>query len=362
MAGQDTERVYYYEGQPSCKSAMAIFAPSTMLNIKQPNVMRVFEFRESPDPLIIMDYYEHGNIAEADVAYEQYVTAFGKILDGLGHLHYKGVVHRDLKPENILVEKSPFFKVVITDFGLSKAMTDITVLKTFCGTLKYLAPEAFPGICHDYDSSIDIWATGVVIFEWMYGIPEPPAAPKPRNKNEEVSNHEWHSWIKIWCQRLLDKLKNEEDDTLMEILLHMIETKPRRRWPADWCLDRGFDNGLFRRRATDSLVVGLRDPDETASQTEEGGEGVKTPTVTFASSQRSSQRAQTETDPEATIILGNLWKSVGAASFSSARIESSSEVPEKRLARAQNPMGQTQASRTGARAAATDGLRMYYTI
>lgn len=80
-----------------------------MLNIEQPNVMRVFEFRETPDPLIIMDYYEHGNIAEADVAYDQYVTAFGQILDGLGHLHAKGVAHRDLKPENFLVEKSPFF-------------------------------------------------------------------------------------------------------------------------------------------------------------------------------------------------------------------------------------------------------------
>lgn len=46
--------------------------------------MRVFEFRGSPHPLIIMDYYEHGNIAEADVAQDKYVTAFGKILNGLG--------------------------------------------------------------------------------------------------------------------------------------------------------------------------------------------------------------------------------------------------------------------------------------
>jgi hypothetical protein len=71
----------------------------------------------------------------------------------------------------------------------------------------------------------------------------------------------------------------------------MIKTKPRRRWSADRCLDRGFDNGLFRRRATDGLVMGVRDPDEAAWQTEEGGEGVKTPTVIFPSSEGSSQRA-----------------------------------------------------------------------
>ena len=114
----------------------------------------------------------------------KYVTAFGQILDGLGHLHAKGVAHRDLKPENLLVEKSPFFKVVITDFGLSKAITDTTVLKTFCETFKYLVLETFLSVCHDYDSSTDVWATGVVFFEWLYGIPEPPAAPKPRNENE----------------------------------------------------------------------------------------------------------------------------------------------------------------------------------
>ena len=189
------------------------------------------------------------------------------MLDGLGHLHAKGVAHRDLKPENFLVKKSLFFKVVITNFGLLKAMTDTTVLKTFCGTLKYLAPEAFPGICHDYNSLIDVWTVGVVFFKWLYSIPEPPAAPEPRNENEKVSNHEWRNWIKTWCQRLLDKLKNEEDDALVEILLRMIEIKPRRRWSADRCLDWGFDNGLFRRWAMDSLVVGACDPDEAAWQT-----------------------------------------------------------------------------------------------
>lgn len=275
--------------------------------------MRVIEFRESPDPLIIMDYYEHGNIAEADVAYDQYVTAFGQILDGLGHLHANGVVHRDLKPENFLVEKFPFFKIVITDFGLSKAITEDTILTTFCGTLKYLAPEAFPGICRSYDSSIDVWATGVIFFEWLYGIPQLPTTPEPRNENERVSNDEWYNWINAWCGRLLDKLENEEDDAFVGILLRMIKIKPKRRWSADRCLDLGFDDGLFKRRAADSLVVGARDPDEAAWQAEEGGDRTKTPTVACLSTEGSAQCAQTGIDPEASIILESLWKGSRAA-------------------------------------------------
>jgi serine/threonine protein kinase len=128
---------------------------------------------------------------EANIVYNQYVTTFEQILDSLSHLYTKGVAHCDLKPKNFLVEKSLFLKVVITDFGLLKAITDTIVLKTFCGTLKYLASEAFPGICHDYDSSIDVWAVGVMFFEWLYSILEPLAAPKPRNENEKVLNHKW---------------------------------------------------------------------------------------------------------------------------------------------------------------------------
>ncbi|KAF7507545.1 hypothetical protein GJ744_010336 [Endocarpon pusillum] len=75
-----------------------------------PNVMRVMELWETPEPLIVMDYYDLGNIIEAGVAYDQYVTAVGQILDSLDHLHAKGVAHRDLKAENLLVERVPFFK------------------------------------------------------------------------------------------------------------------------------------------------------------------------------------------------------------------------------------------------------------
>lgn len=107
------------------------------LSTGQPNVMQVIELRETPQPYLVMEYYKHGNIVEACVAYDKYDTAIGQILDGLNHLHAKNIAHHDLKPENLLVEKHPFFKIVISDFGLSKAATNTTLLRTFCGTLKY---------------------------------------------------------------------------------------------------------------------------------------------------------------------------------------------------------------------------------
>jgi len=269
------------------------------LTIDQPNVMQVTEFQETPEPLIVMEYYQSGNIVEAGVAYDQYVTAIGQILDGLNHLHAKGVVHRDLKPENILVKKCPFFKVVISDFGLSKIVTDTTILRTFCGTLKYLAPEAFPDSKDGYGPLTDIWALGIIGLEWLYGIPDTPTCPRPRRKEKEVQPHQWRHWINIWACSLLDKLEDLDNDSTVEILLGMIETDPKRRWLANTCLQKGFETGLFRRRAADGLVVNACDPTEAASEVLERDRGVRTPTVAFPT--------PAGIQSEATIILGSLW-------------------------------------------------------
>lgn len=83
--------------------------------------------------MIIMAYCPDGNIADADFMNDSsYISALGQTLDGLSHLHAKGVVHRDLKPENLLVQKEPHFRIVIADFGMSKVATDTTLLTSFC--------------------------------------------------------------------------------------------------------------------------------------------------------------------------------------------------------------------------------------
>ena len=43
---------------------------------------------------------------------------------GLGHAHQRGVIHRDVKPSNIMVEEGEG-RVIITDFGISKAVQSI---------------------------------------------------------------------------------------------------------------------------------------------------------------------------------------------------------------------------------------------
>ena len=242
--------------------------------------MQVYEFRETPQPMIIMDYYPDGNITDVNIFNEElHISAFGQILDGLSHLHAKGVAHRDLKPENFLVEMRPFFKVVITDFGLAKIASDANLLKTFCGTLKYLAPEVFPGLSDGHGPKVDVWSLGVVVLEWIYGIPTTPAVPEPKKKGDEVPRQKWYQWVNKWATELINKLEDEDDGQIVDILLQMIEMVPRKRWHSERCLARGFKNSLFKRRSVDGLVVCTNAPDALSANEGDNDDGIKTPTA-----------------------------------------------------------------------------------
>ena len=98
-----------------------------------------------------MEFVPHGDLTpyvNSDIAMPEYMSrnVAHQIMLALEYLHQSGVTHRDLKPDNILVAGHEPFKFKLSDFGLSKVIKDNeTLLKTFCGTLLYCAPEVYPG-------------------------------------------------------------------------------------------------------------------------------------------------------------------------------------------------------------------------
>ena len=210
------------------------------------------------------------------------------------------MVHRDLKPENFLVELEPFFKVVIADFGMANVAGDDAWLKTFCGSLKYVAPEVFPGLSDGHGTLADVWSLGVIGIEWIYDFPEPPPVPAQK-QGREVAPQMWYDWIATWATKLRSMLKDEDEggDQLISILLHMVTFEARNRWPAKQCLIRGLRAGLFKRRMADGLIV-------CANYVEENPEATTTKTPTPASPSLGAPQRQLGIDPEATIVLDRL--------------------------------------------------------
>ena len=242
---------------------------------------------------------------------DRYVSALGQILDSLSHLHVKGVAYRDLKSENFLIEIDPLFKIVIADFGSAKVASDTTLLKTFYGSLKYAAPEVFPGLSSGHRPPVDVRSLGIIVFEWIYGIPNSPDVSKPKNENEEVSAQKLYNWVDAWAELLINKLEDQENDQVIQILVWMIKVKVRKRWPVGRCLAQGSKSGLFKRRLADGLVVCASDLDDLDLPVEEEDDGTKTPTVASAPGSEQSWFAALMSsaggDPKTTIILGNMW-------------------------------------------------------
>lgn len=95
-----------------------------------------------------------------------------QILTGLKYLHDNGIVHRDMKLENILVDGDVNMK--ICDFGMMKVFEGegASVLKTYCGTPQYKAPELRQAVHCEYEGPpVDVFALGVVLFMMLTAKP-----------------------------------------------------------------------------------------------------------------------------------------------------------------------------------------------
>ena len=73
-----------------------------------------------------------------------------------------------MQPENILLSTDDNETLIkVTDFGLSKFVDAGSIMKTFCGTPTYLAPEILVTAGSGaYTKAIDCWSLGVILFIW----------------------------------------------------------------------------------------------------------------------------------------------------------------------------------------------------
>ncbi|MFQ5730534.1 MAG: serine/threonine protein kinase [Planctomycetaceae bacterium] len=89
----------------------------------------------------------------------------------VAYAHQQGVIHNDLKPGNLMLDTSG--RVLVGDFGLAHHVATelLEAAEGLSGTLRYMAPERFDGVC---DARSDVYSLGVTLYEMVVRRPAFP--------------------------------------------------------------------------------------------------------------------------------------------------------------------------------------------
>ncbi len=141
-----------------------------LASLNEPNVVRLYEYIESPSgAAIVMELVDGVSLREIlsrqgqTTAEAALVVLQGSLL-GLAAAHARGLVHRDYKPENVLVGNGGVSK--LTDFGIAARAGDRPVP---AGTLAYAPPEQLAGF--PASPAGDVYAATATFYECLTGRP-----------------------------------------------------------------------------------------------------------------------------------------------------------------------------------------------
>ncbi len=211
-------------------------------------------------PFIIMEYANNGTLKNLlsernnqHFSNEQIISMFTQLANGMKIINQK-LVHRDIKPENILIDGN---SLKITDFGLSKIVTENTRTYTFkgWGTYLYMSPEAWTFAPNTIQ--MDIYSMGIVFFEIA-------SLQYPYNSKmdtiEECKRVHLNSGIKS-----LYSLNPNLSPTIVSVINKMLEKSEKRRFK-NWddiisFLNKNNDKSNQLSNIVNSLIINKNEAD-----------------------------------------------------------------------------------------------------
>lgn len=150
---------------------------------------------------------------------------FKMMVAAINECHLNGVIHSDVKLENFVYDSATGILKLI-DFGFAAIGNRSNIQ---AGTLMYMAPELY-NLSHGeiYDSSVDIWALGCMLYILFNGFP-----PFTEKMLEFNNIHRYVSDIK---KKMLDKY----DKSITDFMFSMLEIKSYMRPPIGIIMKNGY--------------------------------------------------------------------------------------------------------------------------
>lgn len=91
-------------------------------------------------------------------------------METINFLQSEHICHRDINPNNIIIKGD---KMTLIDFNVAKQFENTgnnrLLMMTNTGTAKYKAPEMLGGNLTHYDSRVDLWSAGAVLYYMLTG-------------------------------------------------------------------------------------------------------------------------------------------------------------------------------------------------
>uniref|UniRef100_A0A6G6ABP4 Serine/threonine protein kinase n=1 Tax=Borely moumouvirus TaxID=2712067 RepID=A0A6G6ABP4_9VIRU len=180
-----------------------------MQQLNHPNIVKLYDVYKTDDYwYIVMEYCDAGTLARVieynesssknDLYFNREQNTYyylKQLVDALQYIINLGYIHRDIKPMNVLLAStkeniwdgkcynySQKLVVKLGDFGLAKDFSKCgdELMKSICGSPAYMAPEILLDPDAGYDSKIDIWSFGIIMYQLLFG--------KHPNKAQNISH------------------------------------------------------------------------------------------------------------------------------------------------------------------------------
>lgn len=217
----------------------------TLLQLKHPNIVRLFGFGEEDGELFYaMELVDGRSLAEVIVktpikSWRTVVRYALAIASGLRQAHDMGIVHRDIKPANVLITRDD--KVKILDFGIARLFgaTGVTMAGGIVGTADYMAPEQAFG--EGVTPKADLYSLGALMYAML--ARQPPF--RGSSVTEILDKLRYNEPIPI--DRLVEALPND----LSQLITQLLDKNPENRVPTARALCRRLEALLELPEETD---------------------------------------------------------------------------------------------------------------